>query len=201
MGRAESSRASVRTWRRNSSPSSKTSTAYLEAFQGRGIRPPPFPSPIPSLRHDRCAMTVDARTAEAGVTVRRATSGATDSDRKPTRRTSGGSRHTSAATTRSGASGSTAGENESAGASQTSKPSGPPSTPSMRQWRRPKDAAAFAAQANRVATMILNGEIDLDMARTYSGVARTMAQVLSAEVYRARFLQQAPDLSLDDDDE
>ena len=71
----------------------------------------------------------------------------------------------------------------------------------MRQWRRPKDAAGFAAQANRVATMILNGELDLDTARTYSGVARTMAQVLSAEVYRARFLQQAPDLSLDDEDD
>ena len=72
--------------------------------------------------------------------------------------------------------------------------------PSMRQWRRPKDAAAFAAQANRVATMILNGELDLDTARTYSGVARTMAQVLSAEVYRARFLKEAPDQSLEDDD-
>ena len=47
--------------------------------------------------------------------------------------------------------------------------------------------------------MILNGEIDLDVARTYSGVARTMAQVLSAEVYRARFLQQEPNLSLEPD--
>lgn len=49
--------------------------------------------------------------------------------------------------------------------------------------------------------MILNGEIDLDTARTYSGVARTMAQVLSAEVYRSRFLQQAPDLTLDDEED
>jgi hypothetical protein len=163
--------------------------------------PASIPSPIPSLRHDRCAMTVDARTGAAGGTARHATSDATDSDRKPTRRTSGGSRHTSAATTRSGVSGSTAGGSASVGASRTSNPSEPPSTPSMRQWRKPKDAAAFAAQANRVATMILNGEIDLDTARTYSGVARTMAQVLSAEVYRARFLQQAPDLNLDDDDE
>ena len=48
--------------------------------------------------------------------------------------------------------------------------------------------------------MILNGEIDLDTARTYSGVARTMAQVLSAEVYRSRFLQEAPNLTLEDDE-
>jgi hypothetical protein len=70
----------------------------------------------------------------------------------------------------------------------------------MRRWHKPKDAAGFAAQANRVATMILNGELDLDTARTYSGVARTMAQVLSAEVYRARFLQEAPNLTLEDEE-
>jgi hypothetical protein len=32
-----------------------------------------------------------------------------------------------------------------------------------------------------------------------SEVARTMAQVLSAEVYRARYLQQAPDLTFDEE--
>lgn len=68
---------------------------------------------------------------------------------------------------------------------------------SSRHWQKPRDAKAFAVQANEVATMILNGEIDLDRARAYSGVARTMAQVLSAEVYRARFLQREPNLSLE----
>lgn len=48
--------------------------------------------------------------------------------------------------------------------------------------------------------MVLNGEVDLDTARVYSGVARTMAQVLTAEVYRARFLGREPNLSLEDDD-
>jgi hypothetical protein len=46
--------------------------------------------------------------------------------------------------------------------------------------------------------LVLNSGIDLDVARTYSGVARTMAQVLSAEVYRARHLKQEPNLSLEE---
>jgi len=78
-------------------------------------------------------------------------------------------------------------------------PSGVPSNGLSKHWRKPRDAKTFAAQANEVATMILNGEINLDVARTYSGVARTMAQVLSAEVYRARFLQQEPNLSLEEE--
>jgi hypothetical protein len=147
------------------------------------------------------AKTARGRTSGAADSAPPATSGATELTRRDGRGTARRSRNTSAATTPAGVSGSTAGGNGSVGASQTSKPSEPPSTPSTRRWRRPKDAAAFAAQANSVATMILNGELDLDTARTYSGVARTMAQVLSAEVYRARFLQQAPDLSLEEDDE
>ncbi len=47
--------------------------------------------------------------------------------------------------------------------------------------------------------MVLNGELDLDTARLYSSVARTVAQAMSTEVSRARFVQQMPDLSLDDD--
>lgn len=54
-------------------------------------------------------------------------------------------------------------------------------------------------QANEVATCVLNGEIEMEVARVYYGVARTMAQVLSAEVYRARYLRQEPNLSLEDD--
>lgn len=46
--------------------------------------------------------------------------------------------------------------------------------------------------------MVLNGDIDLDVARTYSNIGRTMAQVLSAEVYRARYMREAPDLTLED---
>jgi hypothetical protein len=55
----------------------------------------------------------------------------------------------------------------------------------------------FAAQANAVATMVLNGDIELEMARTYSAVARTVAQAMSTEVSRARFIQSEPSLALD----
>lgn len=48
--------------------------------------------------------------------------------------------------------------------------------------------------------MVLNGDLDLERARLYSSVARTVAQALSTEVSRARFLAQAPDLTLEDDD-
>jgi hypothetical protein len=57
----------------------------------------------------------------------------------------------------------------------------------------------FAAQANAVATLLLNGEIDVDVARTYSAVARTVAQAMSTEVSRARFVQSEPSLVLDPD--
>ena len=55
----------------------------------------------------------------------------------------------------------------------------------------------FAAQANAVATMVLNGDLDLETARTYSAVARTVAQAMSTEVSRSRFVQSEPSLTLD----
>jgi hypothetical protein len=47
--------------------------------------------------------------------------------------------------------------------------------------------------------MVLNGTMDLDTARTYSSVARTVAQAMSTEVSRARFVQSEPSLSLDEE--
>jgi hypothetical protein len=55
---------------------------------------------------------------------------------------------------------------------------------------------SFASQANRVATMVLTGEVDLDTARTYAAVARTVAQAMNTEVNRARLEQGIPNLSL-----
>lgn len=57
----------------------------------------------------------------------------------------------------------------------------------------------FAAQANAVATRLLNGEIDVEIARAYSGIARTVAAAISNETSRARFARLAPDLALTDD--
>lgn len=70
-----------------------------------------------------------------------------------------------------------------------------PSAGSMPHFKRPRTAMEFAAQANRVATMILNGEMDVETGRLYSSVARTVAQSLSSEVSRARYLQHEPDLT------
>ena len=47
--------------------------------------------------------------------------------------------------------------------------------------------------------MLLNGEIELDVARAYSGIARTIAQAVTSEITKARFLRQEPDLTLDVD--
>ena len=51
----------------------------------------------------------------------------------------------------------------------------------MRRFKLPKDVHEFSGQANSVATMVLNGEIDLDTARAYSAIARTVAQAVTAE--------------------
>lgn len=59
----------------------------------------------------------------------------------------------------------------------------------------------MAAQANLVATMVLNDELDEDKARVYTAAARTAAQMLTAEVQAARYLGQRPDLSLTMDSE
>lgn len=67
-----------------------------------------------------------------------------------------------------------------------------------RSWRPPSTVREFAAQTNSVATLVLRGEIDLERARVYSGLARTVAQAMSTEVSRARFLAQEPDLSLEE---
>jgi len=44
--------------------------------------------------------------------------------------------------------------------------------------------------------MVLTGEVDLDTARTYAAVARTVAQAMNTEVNRARLEQGIPNLSL-----
>lgn len=59
----------------------------------------------------------------------------------------------------------------------------------------------FAGQVNAVASMVLRGEMDLERARVYSGLARTVAQSMSTEVSRARFVAAEPDLTLEDPDD
>jgi hypothetical protein len=78
-----------------------------------------------------------------------------------------------------------------------SKPSEGPSKPSKRRWQRPKNVKEFAAQANEIATLVLNGEIDMETARGYASLARVVTQSVSIEVNRARLLKREPDLSLE----
>lgn len=75
--------------------------------------------------------------------------------------------------------------------------SGGQSRQSKKRWHTPEDVRQFAAQANKVATMILNGEIDIETARAYSSLARVVSQSASIQVTKARFLKEEPDLNLD----
>lgn len=68
---------------------------------------------------------------------------------------------------------------------------------SKRRWHTPKNALELARQANQVATMILNGEIDLEIATKYVAAARTSSQLLSIEVYRARLTKEQANISLE----
>lgn len=83
---------------------------------------------------------------------------------------------------------------------QNYRHSGAPSKPSTPRFNQPKNVREFAAQANRVATAILNNEIDLDTARAYSAVARTVAQAVTAQTVHARFLKTAPDLDFPEEE-
>lgn len=81
----------------------------------------------------------------------------------------------------------------------TSESSEKPSNDSSKLWKAPKNIKEFAAQANLVATQVLNGEIDIDTARTYSAIARTVAQAVNTELGKARITQQEPDTDFDGD--
>ena len=97
-----------------------------------------------------------------------------------------------------GGSGTT--ESEPGSTSPTSSNSGEPSSGSTPRWKKPRNVREFAAQANAVATNLLNGEMNLDVARTYSSLARGVAQMMSIEVTRARFLKTEPVLEFDDEE-
>lgn len=84
----------------------------------------------------------------------------------------------------------------SAGTSRTSSRSVAPS----KRWKTPRNAREWAAQLNSIATGVLNGTIDLEEAKVVSSISRSAAQLLTAEVQRARFLQIEPDLSLEFDE-
>lgn len=79
--------------------------------------------------------------------------------------------------------------------------SGPPVKDSNKQWRLPNTVNALAAQANTVSTLLLNGKIDLETARTYSALLRGVAQLVGIEVTTARVVRRRPNLDLTDGDD
>ena len=74
-----------------------------------------------------------------------------------------------------------------------------PVNDSNRHWQTPKNVKGLASQANKVATMVLNGELNIDTARTYSAIIRTVAQAVTNETNKARFLRAQPDLEFEND--
>lgn len=79
-----------------------------------------------------------------------------------------------------------------------SSSSGSPSSDLNGHWSLPKTVRQFTSQANAVATKVLNGDLDLEVAKTYSALARTMAQTISAEVQRARASRSVPILDFEE---
>lgn len=75
-----------------------------------------------------------------------------------------------------------------------------PVNDSKKRWSQPKTVRQFTSQVNAVATRLLNGEIEVDQAKAYSALARTIAQTVTAEVQRARALKRVPDLNFADID-
>lgn len=63
-------------------------------------------------------------------------------------------------------------------------------------WKRPAAVPELAGQINAVATMVLNGGLDLERARVYSALVRSVAQLVTAEVARARAERRTPDLRI-----
>jgi len=67
-----------------------------------------------------------------------------------------------------------------------------------RRWRTPSNVRELAGQANQVATLMLNGQIDIEVARSYGALVRGIAQMMSIEVTRARFVRTEPILTFEE---
>lgn len=96
----------------------------------------------------------------------------------------------------SDAGGSATGNGASACSCPTSPTSDAPASGSSGSWRTPASVKELAAQATEVGTMLLNGTLPLETAKAYSALARSVAQLVSAEVARARVRREEPDLRL-----
>jgi hypothetical protein len=71
------------------------------------------------------------------------------------------------------------------------------SSASKERWRQPKTIMEFASQVNSVCNRVLNGKIDMEVAKTYSALARVVTQSANIEVAQARLSHAPPELRLD----
>lgn len=71
---------------------------------------------------------------------------------------------------------------------------------SNKRWRRQSSAKGLAAQMNAVGTMVLNGDLSIDVARVYAALARSTVQALSVQVTKSRFAREIPDIDLEDEE-
>lgn len=55
-------------------------------------------------------------------------------------------------------------------------------------WKAPKNIMELAAQANILATQLLNDEVSIPKARAYGSIARAVAGLLKAELDRRRWV-------------
>ncbi len=77
-----------------------------------------------------------------------------------------------------------------------SMPSALPPKDLKEPYQRPAQAQTLTHQVNDVATKVLNEEIDLDTARVYSALVRSMSQLISVEVVRAKMTKTKPNLDI-----
>lgn len=57
----------------------------------------------------------------------------------------------------------------------------------------------LASLVSKVAVQVLNGDIEIEKARTFSGLVRTAAQAMTTETARARSEKIVPELQLNDE--
>ena len=65
-------------------------------------------------------------------------------------------------------------------------------------WKAPKNIMELAAQANVLATQLLNDEVSIPKARAYGTIARAVAGLLKAELDRRRWVGQDVELPNDE---
>lgn len=65
-------------------------------------------------------------------------------------------------------------------------------------WHTPTNARELAIQANKMATLLLNNQVDINIAQKYSALVRGISQLMSIEVAKARLEKTKINLDLTD---